>query len=118
MLGGDRNGARRWRQCWGLANTQRPAIAPICPYALRYGAILYDTTRNTAKRRIALREQCRAMLGNVGQQRRTLGGSAAERWPTSAARIAGNAGERWPTSAGRWAGAAPAYVHICGLFVM
>ena len=89
----------------GYAHT--PAISPICPYALRYGATWYHTTHNSAKRRIALREhwptlggsnagQCWAMLGSVGQpapdvgreRRRAMLGSVAN----SAARIAGNAG--------------------------
>jgi len=49
----------------GYAHT--PAISPICPYALRCGAIWYHTTHNSVKRRAALREH----------------------WPTSAGRWAG-----------------------------
>lgn len=59
---------------WGLANTQRPATAPIWAYALRYGAMLYHTTRNPAKRRIAL-------LGALAnQQRREHSPTNNARW--------------------------------------
>lgn len=100
MLGGDRNGARRWRQVLGIGQYATPRNSPylpLCATIRRYPIRHYPQHRKTpysvagAMANVG-REQCRAMLGSVGQpaprgspvmlgalanQRRTLGGSGA-----------------------------------------